>query len=242
MTDIQNLAIYILFAALLILAAIILANAVIRLSRSARLPALHLIADAFDGLIVEAIGQINRVVIETYQKTGRLISDTERKQLAVNWYTLIPDTITIAGKAYPINWIKLIVTKEVWEDWVQKRYDSLKLSLQRNAVWVTSQLDSLARDVDASDGNIEFTDKFRVGGRAWLTVDNPTLYGSPDGGNAYANSEWHLSRGDEGIVVAVGSARVQVALPGEIGVNGPYWITRDALSPTLVTHYKTGLG
>lgn len=159
-----------------IIVAVVLVNLYITLRRRITLPPLHLIFDGLEGSIIELIGHINRAVIETFEKTGRWLTDEQRFQLALAWYDQLPNFIDIAGRSYPIGWLKTIVTRDVWANWIKSNYGRLKRDFKQNATWIATQIENLAKDLDAIDGTIEFTNKLRVGGSAYANADGVGVY------------------------------------------------------------------
>lgn len=111
------------------------------------------------------------MALSANQQEQAALTSADIKAIADRYYALLPDTITIGGKTFPIGWVKLFVTQAEWESLVKSVADEIEARLARNAAWLTTQLNA----VKAVQNAAQVPPRFSMPPIVPITVANPTI-------------------------------------------------------------------
>ena len=80
------------------------------------------------------------MVLVQEQTISQDLQTANIKAIADRYYTLLPDTIMIAGKPIPLSIIKVLVSQDNWEILVADVAHEIEARISRNQTWLQSQL------------------------------------------------------------------------------------------------------
>jgi hypothetical protein len=121
-------------------------------------PSLSAFLSALEPYAQEAISGVEKLATDLYKKTGEFLAGDVKKALADDFYTTLPESITIGGRTFPIGFVKVIVTKERWSAFIQDIFDKGDAKLMRNKDWLLKKLAALRVTVDELDGEVDLLD------------------------------------------------------------------------------------
>jgi len=141
-TDLINLVLPLGEAGLLILVGVGSVALIVRAERTlfGQSPVLHTILESLRGLASDAIRAGETLSLEQVTKGEAALTQADKKAIADSFYALIPNTVYINGRGYPVGFIKSILTQSEWELFVQKVFDEGDALLEQNRLWLQKQL------------------------------------------------------------------------------------------------------
>jgi hypothetical protein len=99
--------------------------------------------DALTPYLYKAIFAGERAILWGFEQADVAVLAADRKKVADGVYDLLPDTLIVDGVPLPISKVKLLVTREIFEQWVKTVYDQTHAFILKNEAYLRSQVDML---------------------------------------------------------------------------------------------------
>lgn len=106
-------------------------------------PGISDVLDALTPYIYRAILAGERATLWGLDQVDASIHGADKKAVADSVYALLPDMVMVGSFPLPLSTIKAFVPRETFEARVKDLYDQADAFIQRNEVYLKSQVDSL---------------------------------------------------------------------------------------------------
>lgn len=106
-----------------------------------RYPALHVVLAALQPHVMMGIWAATELAYEALTDLGKEMQGIDRKAIADSIYGALPDIIMIGNLPIPTGLVKTIVSREVFENYVQDNFDRAMALLSKNKEYFKSQVD-----------------------------------------------------------------------------------------------------
>lgn len=113
---------------------------VIRSFRRAAQPGTDAILAALEPWALKAIYGAEALALSALSSAHITLEGLDKKAIADNQYALLPSTISIGGRSFPIGFVKSLVSKTQWEQLVQRVFDEADARVSQNAEWLKKQI------------------------------------------------------------------------------------------------------
>jgi hypothetical protein len=145
MIGIQEIVTAVLVGALVILLGLALRAGIARVRAwsQGKNPGLDAFLDALTPYLYQAIFAGERAILWGFEQADAALLAADRKKVADGVYDLLPDTLIVNGVPLPIAKVKLLVTRELFEQWVKTVYDQTHAFILKNEAYLKSQVDAL---------------------------------------------------------------------------------------------------
>jgi hypothetical protein len=143
MIGIQDLVTAVLVGALLILLGLALRAGIAQIKAQNKNPGLDAFLDALTPYLYQAIFAGEKAILWGFEQADAAVQAADRKKVADSVYDLLPDTLIVDGVSLPVSKVKLLVTREVFEQWVKTVYDQTHAFILKNEAYLRSQVDAL---------------------------------------------------------------------------------------------------
>lgn len=138
--DILNIAYAIGGAGLLLLFAVGLVNGLRWLIMRVKNPTVEAVLKALLPLAGQAVFAAENRALTILEETEVRISALDQKAIADAYYALIPETVDIGGRTISLTLVKVIITQERWEEFVQHLFDETIAQINANEKWLELQI------------------------------------------------------------------------------------------------------
>lgn len=142
----------VLVAALLLLFAVLLFKALEALVKRVRQPGLVLVLEALKPYAVKAIFAAESMALSILETTEQKISGADKLKIAADTYALLPAVLFIAGRAFPIGWVKTVITKEAWTGLIQRVFDEADAVVKANRDYLKKGIKDLTGTIPGQLG------------------------------------------------------------------------------------------
>ncbi len=154
MIGIQEIATAVLVGALAILLGLALRAGIaqVRAWSQGKNPGLDAFLDALTPYLYQAIFAGERAILWGFEQADAALLAADRKKVADGVYDLLPDTLIVNGVPLPIAKVKVLVTRELFEQWVKTVYDQTHAFILKNEAYLKSQVDALKPSLSQETG------------------------------------------------------------------------------------------
>lgn len=132
-----------LVGSLIILAGIGVTYALRSISKNAT-PSVQVVLAALLPWALKAIIAGEMIASDELDELGRELDGIDKAAVAKSLYALLPNSITINGKAYDITYIKHVVTLDMWITFVQQNFDEVKALIVGASAYLKKQIPPVA--------------------------------------------------------------------------------------------------
>lgn len=116
-----------------------------------RQPALVAVFDALGEFALKAVYGAENIAYTTFTQLDSKLDSLDKKQIADAVYDTLPDTIFVGGRPVPIGFIKALVTREMWQALVQRKFGEADAFLEKQRTYLIKQIDGLADQLGHPD-------------------------------------------------------------------------------------------